>query len=267
MVDDIKAVNRFMADRQNAATDASFGNSTVADTMVDCDYIMGSTVPNQPAGVFWAVLNRLLIIFQVIFMLLSECGWPYKFFDRYFPVLGSDFGVGALGVFQCLIGAAVLSHHVDDFALVSAFFLVSLGCLNILIGLIFREKAKTKRSITTWKAEKKAGVLPVTINDIKSIGRATFVTQPSFAGSRFSGHTNVEVDEKGTLGGVDNKGASERSYGWGRQGEKAAAKQGMLISRPVEALPPYGTRPTSTSESANGREASQPEFRSSDETL
>lgn len=90
-------------------------------------------MPNQPAGVFWAVLNRLLIIFQVIIMILSEVGWPSKFFDKFFPVLGSNFGVGALGVFQCLIGAAVLSHHVDDFALVSAFFLFSLGCLNILI--------------------------------------------------------------------------------------------------------------------------------------
>ena len=93
----------------------------------------GSTVPNQPAGVFWAVLNRLLIIFQVIVLFLSEAGWPYKFFDIYFPVLGSNFGVGALGIFECLIGAAVLSHHVDDFSLVSAFFLFALGCLNILV--------------------------------------------------------------------------------------------------------------------------------------
>lgn len=25
-----------------------------------------------------------------------------KFFDRYFPVLGSEFGLGALGIFQAL---------------------------------------------------------------------------------------------------------------------------------------------------------------------
>lgn len=29
-------------------------------------------------------------------------GWPAIFFDRFFPVLGKDFGVGALGVMQCL---------------------------------------------------------------------------------------------------------------------------------------------------------------------
>lgn len=62
----------------------------------------GSTVPNQPAGAFWAVLNRLLIIFQVIVLLLSEIGWPAAFFSRFFPILGEDFGLGALGVIQCL---------------------------------------------------------------------------------------------------------------------------------------------------------------------
>lgn len=28
----------------------------------------GSTVPNQPAGVFWAVVSSLLIIFQIIIL-------------------------------------------------------------------------------------------------------------------------------------------------------------------------------------------------------
>ena len=33
---------------------------------------------------------------------VSECSWPMSFFDRFFPVLGSNFGLGALGIFQCL---------------------------------------------------------------------------------------------------------------------------------------------------------------------
>jgi hypothetical protein len=61
-----------------------------------------STVPNEPAGEFWAVLNLLLIIFQILALILSEIGWPMEFFNRYFPVLGSDFGLGPLGVIQCL---------------------------------------------------------------------------------------------------------------------------------------------------------------------
>ena len=59
-------------------------------------------MPNQPAGAFWAVLNRLFIIFQTIILFGSEIGFPGKFFDIYFPVLGKDFGLGALGLIQML---------------------------------------------------------------------------------------------------------------------------------------------------------------------
>jgi len=109
MVSDVRAVNRSQHDAHSS--DGS------------CGYIGGSTVPNQPAGAFWAVVNRLFIIFQLVFLLFSEISWPIAFFDRFFPVLGSQFGLGPLGIFQALIGATILSHHVDKFALVAAFFL------------------------------------------------------------------------------------------------------------------------------------------------
>lgn len=70
----------------------------------------GSTVPNQPAGAFWAVLNRLLIIFQTIILLLAEVEWPMFFFDRFIPVLGSEFGLGALGIFQALCVSQICIH-------------------------------------------------------------------------------------------------------------------------------------------------------------
>jgi len=82
-------------------------------------------VPNQPAGVFWAIVASLLIIFQTVILFcesfcmfnhlrtelhvrtVSEISWPIKFFNRYFPVLGSEFGLGALGIFQCLCVASI----------------------------------------------------------------------------------------------------------------------------------------------------------------
>jgi len=110
MVKDVEAVNSFDAAKQS-------GNITAED-LVNCEYIESvrvshlqsfvdiidrdSTVPNQIGGVFWAIINRLLIIFQVIILFLSEIGWPSVFFDRFFPVLSSDFGLGALGIFQGL---------------------------------------------------------------------------------------------------------------------------------------------------------------------
>lgn len=175
-------------------------------------------MPNQPAGVFWAVVNRLLIIFQIIVLILSEVGWPLAFFDHFFPVLGSNFGVGPLGIFQCLIGATILSHHVDDFTLVAAFFLFALGCLNMLLGLIFREKSKAKRSILSWREEAK-GVLPTT-RDL----RPQFTRPKSgFMASVFNrgGASADEDDEK-------RSSADYKGFGFGRQGEKESGYRGVL---------------------------------------
>jgi len=213
MVHDVEAVNTLL--------EAEKSNSTLAASLLDCEYVAYSTVPNQPAGEFWAILNRLLIVFQVIALILSEIGWPMEFFNRFFPVLGDNFGLGPLGVMQCLIGAAVLSHHVDDFALVSAFFLFSVGCLNILLGLIFREGAKTKRSVTSWRDHAKS-VLPPPVQRAASSASTLYGPSPS--------------EKKSSLG------ARFAGYGFGRQGEKEAGKKGFLISKPVEALPRYVAR-------------------------
>ncbi|KAG1723698.1 hypothetical protein EDB19DRAFT_1645116, partial [Suillus lakei] len=108
-----------------------------------------------------AVINRRLITFQVVMLFPSEIGWPSAFFDRFPPVLGSGFGLGALALICCGVGAAVLSQHVDDFTLVSAFFLLVLGCINMFLGLLFCESAKSRCSITLWKVDAKC-VLPTT---------------------------------------------------------------------------------------------------------
>lgn len=226
IVTNIKAVNYYEAHKGD-------NNATMA--AMNMDYIAGSTVPNQPAGIFLSVVASLLIIFQTVILILSECSWPMSFFDHFFPVLGSGFGTGALGIFQCLIGAQILSHHVDEFTLVSAFFLFSLGCLNMLIGLIFRESAKTKRSITSWRSESKA-VLP-TIHD----PRPVFVNaSPAFIHNSYSGNSEKPklASEFGSIRSTDKS-----SYGFGRQGEKAAGLRGFILQRPEESLPRYATPP------------------------
>jgi len=218
LVHDVEAVNKFTEVKQS-------GNPT--GSVLVCDYIEGSTVPNQPAGVFWAVVNRLLIIFQVIALILAEVEWPTIFFEHYFPVLGPSFGLGALGIFQSLIGAAILSHHVDEFDLVAAFFLFSIGCLNMLLGLIFREKAKEKRSITSWRSESKR-VLP-TYN-------SKFASAPSFISSfgDEKGHENHDF-----VSGIRSERAG---YGFGRQGEKEASLKGFTLAKPDESLPRYARK-------------------------
>jgi len=235
VVTNIKAVNFYEAHKGE-------NNSTMS--AMNMDYIAGSTVPNQPAGIFWSVVASLLIIFQTVILILSECSWPLSFFDHYFPVLGSEFGTGALGIFQGLIGAQILSHHVDEFTLVSAFFLFSLGCLNMFIGLIYRESAKTKRSITSWRAEGKA-VLP-TITDPRPVFVNVSPGYPGYPADSMSEKPKL-ASEFGSFRSV--RSMDKTGYGFGRQGEKAAGLRGFILQRPEESLPRYVTPPPGASPS------------------
>ncbi|KAH7929636.1 hypothetical protein BV22DRAFT_1109755 [Leucogyrophana mollusca] len=253
MVKDIEAVNYFDAAKQNG--------TITADDLVNCDYIENSTVPNQIGGVFWAIVNRLFVIFQVIVLILSEVGWPAAFFDRFFPVLGPSFGLGALGIFQGLIGASVLSQHVDDFTLVAAFFLFSLGCLNMLLGLIFRESAKSRRSITAWRDESK-GVLPTThmpaTVNLNRAASSSSASAPSFTSSVYAEKTRDLAEF-----GAARSNSGKAGYGFGRQGEKAAGLKGFLISKPLESLPRYAPRPTSAPSTSSRAHSPEPQFTSS----
>jgi len=249
LANDIKAVNRFVEGGKHVVnvTGSDGAVNGTMEAFVDMDYITGSTVPNQPAGAFWAVLNRLFIIFQTIVLILSEFGFPAKFFDRFFPVLGKDFGLGALGLFQMLLGAAILSHRVDTFTLVSAFFLFSLGCLNVLLGLIFRESAKSKRSATEWREHTKS-VLPTYTGSSNVPPTAASPPPPSFVSHLHTGSSmGSHGHSKGASSWSYEKGSSDEKekytgYGFGRQGEKAAAMQGYLLSKPVESLPRYAPK-------------------------
>ena len=193
----------------------------------------GSTVPNQLGGPFFAVLNWLFIIFQTFVLIMAELECPSKIFDRFFPVLGSEFGVGALGLFQVFIGAAVLSHHVNHFTLGSAFFLFVVGCVNaIVVGLCFREKAKSKRAITSWKEHSKN--IPPSLVQYAPSGLPTFVSHLYTGSSVSKGSGWCEKFDETYVG-----------RGFGRQGEKAKMKD-IDIPRPDATLPKYPSRPGST---------------------
>jgi len=222
------------------STDASGNTETF-----DCDYFDNSTVPNQPAGAFWAVVNRLFIIATTIIMILSEIGWPDKFFEDFLPILGSKFGVGILGGIQWITAASILSHHVDDFPLVAGFFLFVIGCFNILLGLIFRQSAKDKRSIMTFRQAKAEELLPA---PLQGYGKDIRVLQTSM-GSIFSPNQSekaaglARADTGSTFHSSGAKSAGRpgagAGFGFARQGEKMAAMGGFFVNRPTETLPRY----------------------------
>ncbi|KAI0027488.1 hypothetical protein K488DRAFT_74506 [Vararia minispora EC-137] len=230
LVHDVRAVNAHIdAGKAGGSNSTSVSNPN----FTNYEYIADSTVPNQAAGAVFSVSNRLLIIFQVIMIFLSEVGWPQVFFDRYFPILGRDFGLGALGVMQLLqvslhlytLGCQILSHFVDTFSLVSAFFLASIGCVNMFLGLVFRHHARSRRSIRAWR-ERAKEVLPAPVA----------IAADKLSSAVFTNDRTWEKDK-------DAESTQEKfsGFGFGRQGEKAAGKGGLFISRPLESLPRYAS--------------------------
>lgn len=140
-------------------------------------------------------------------------------FDKFFPVLGTEFGLGPLGVFECLIGATILSHFVDDFALVAAFFLFSIGCLNILLGLVFGVKAKQKRSIRAWRSD--------TDDVLPPVGKKG----PMFARPNSSYMASFfKTSEKPELG-APRVNSSTTGMGFGTNAEKVAGLKGKRDQR------------------------------------
>ncbi|KAJ3779856.1 hypothetical protein GGU10DRAFT_280209 [Lentinula aff. detonsa] len=62
MVTNIKAVNYYEAHK---------GDNNATMSAMNMDYIAGSTVPSQPAGIFWAIVSSLLIIFQTVTLICA----------------------------------------------------------------------------------------------------------------------------------------------------------------------------------------------------
>lgn len=141
------------------------------------------------------------------------------------------------------IGASVLSHYVGDFPLVTAFFLFSVGCLNILVGLIFREKVKDKRSILSWR-ERGKDVLPSHVRGV-DIRPVTGALSSAFSRDEKAGDPTRTASDASSRSGL----------GFGRQAEKAAGLKGMcvqtahekslkrslgfMLTRPAESIPKH----------------------------
>jgi len=230
LVNDIQVIQSLTQPQvivQSSNTTQDFGDfeGVANDSMADCDYLDGSTIPNQPAGAFWAVVNRFLIIFEIIILFFSEIGWPQKFFTNYFPMLGRDFGLGVVGVFECLIGASVLSHHIATFPLVSAFFLFSIGCLNIIAGLVWRESSRSRRSISEWKER-----VPDLETAAARAAKLSPIGQP------------MSMDQKAPISGAS------RPYAWG---SAAVAGKTPFISKPIQARDPFSSPSSSIGKGAD----------------
>lgn len=67
---------------------------------------------SRTGGLAFIVIERFITIFVLVFLLISEMAPPRvsAWYQRHFPPLGPDHGVGWLGILMVWIGAACLSH-------------------------------------------------------------------------------------------------------------------------------------------------------------
>jgi len=107
----------------------------------------------------------------------------------------------------------------------------------MLLGLIFRESAKPKRSITSWRAEAK-GILPTTADK-----RPVFVNATPIVSSMFSQEKGqqVHVSHETVTDAHSFRSTEKAGYGFGRQGEKVANLRGFILQKPEESLPRYAS--------------------------
>ena len=118
----------------------------------------------------------------------------------------------------------------------------------MLLGLIFRESAKAKRSISSWRAEVK-GVLPTSQDN-----RPVFVNNNSTSAAFSSPSEKSPYIKRQDTSASDNgswRSTEKAGYGFGRQGEKSAALRGFILQKPVESLPRYMTPPPASNRSAD----------------
>lgn len=109
----------------------------------------------------------------------------------------------------------------------------------MFLGLIFRESAKEKRSITSWRAEAK-GILPTSTDNRPVFTRAS----PAYVQRSFS----MEKDRPDTAEFGTWRSTEKAVYGFGRQGEKAAGLRGFILQKPAVSALLRHTPATSSAE-------------------
>lgn len=219
----------------DAATRPDF---ELPDATIEMPYIPNSTVPNQPGGVFWSMGSRIVICLLLLVLAASELGWASSQFSAHFPVLGRDFGVGPLGIFQLSIGATIPSHRTDNLGLAAGCLLVATGCLNIILGLVLHERAKTIRSWTQYSEEDEP-VLPTATRPMATrspLARASHTFVSLWFNSDKDEGSSGRFGAKSRAALYSDSGHSDESTGE-TKAQGAATVRGLKISRPLSVLP------------------------------
>lgn len=99
----------------------------------------------------------------------------------------------------------------------------------MLLGLIFRQSAKQRRSIKAWRAGLE-DTLPTHLPPATYLDRSI----TSASGRTYTSSTECEEKSSDLPDYANPGGVSRAGYGFGRQGEKAAGLKGLSSPLPVD---------------------------------
>ncbi|KAG8833094.1 hypothetical protein FRC17_000033 [Serendipita sp. 399] len=181
----------------------------------DCEYIEGTSVPNQPAGNFRAFLSIALNLIEVVILMLAEVGFPESFFKSWIPCLDKDHSLVGIGVLQFLLAAHFGSQFLDTFPLVASFFLLIASILNI--STMYFDRPKFFRSYAFWKGARPA-------NDLSTVESGVSRT---FSSSPYKGASAAPSAAPSLFTEKEHGSPVQGLYGFGRQDEQP------VLSRPL----------------------------------
>ncbi|CAH7690821.1 hypothetical protein BY996DRAFT_6418536 [Phakopsora pachyrhizi] len=152
-------LHKFKRNATGSSSDESFNlsNSTINLSPGDVSKISGfengTNIPKAIGGILFFVLEQVLNILILVICLFSEILTPRisELFDEYLAVLGSNFGVGAIGFIEIYIASTLLSKNLtklnNKIGLASGWILFLIGLINLILGMIFGKHIRNKRSL------------------------------------------------------------------------------------------------------------------------
>ncbi|GHJ85335.1 hypothetical protein NliqN6_1737 [Naganishia liquefaciens] len=242
----VGASNDAVAYRESELPNA-VSNTTYLSIDEDCDYFELTSVPDQPGGIFWAILNRTFIIIVIFILLPTELIIPVKrltqFYLDYIPVISPSHGLGILGVVQCWIASTVLSKYVQRTPQTKAAHKIyttyndKFETLRPFADVAVSAMSKNKNPAPAQPGSDRQAYSSTENLLHKDEKKSQTYTEPDV--DRPSGSQTAHGEPSGTKRFSKVQGVKFGSFGFGKQAQKSGNLKGLVITRPMETLPRF----------------------------
>ncbi|ODO07431.1 hypothetical protein L198_01010 [Cryptococcus wingfieldii CBS 7118] len=95
-----------------------------------------SSIPDQPGGITFTIISRLMMAIVLGLLLCGQSGWPEMFLYKYVPWLGPQSTPIWLGLVEVVVAIENLRVYAKSVVLISAWGLFAVGLFNLLIGAV-----------------------------------------------------------------------------------------------------------------------------------